>query len=73
MFCLINIFDAQIWKTLETTEKTLVDVIQVGDYDITKYFNTEEPAPPKSPHEQAKVRTDRLETESYYLEVRIVP
>ena len=44
-------------------------MIQVGDYDITKYFNTEEPAPPKSPHEQAKVRADRLETESYYLEV----
>ncbi|RUS79935.1 hypothetical protein EGW08_012279, partial [Elysia chlorotica] len=63
----LKVENDEIWKTLETTEKTLVDVIQVGDYDITKYFNTEEPAPPKSPHEQAKVRADRLETESYYL------
>ncbi|GFO43846.1 slit-robo rho GTPase-activating protein 1, partial [Plakobranchus ocellatus] len=63
----LKVENDEIWKTLETTEKTLVDVIQVGDYDITKYF-AEEPTPPKSPHEQAKVRADRLETESYYLE-----
>lgn len=46
----------------------LVDMIQIKDYDITRYF-VEEPAPPRSPHEAAKHRSDRIETESYYLEV----
>ena len=58
----------QIWKSLETTEKTLVDMIQVKDYDITRYF-VDEGVPPRSPHEAAKHRSDRLETETYYLEV----
>ena len=61
----------QIWKSLETTEKTLVDMIQVKDYDITRYF-MDESVPPRSPHEAAKHRADRLETETYYLEVRSV-
>ncbi|XP_059167757.1 SLIT-ROBO Rho GTPase-activating protein 1-like isoform X4 [Physella acuta] len=63
----LKVENDEIWKTLETTEKTLVDAIQVRDYDITKYFE-DESAPPRSPHEQAKLRADRLETESYYLE-----
>lgn len=58
----------QIWKTLETTEKTLIEAIQVKDYDVSKFF-TDESSMPKSPHEHAKYKTGRLETETYYLEV----
>ncbi|KAH9512475.1 SLIT-ROBO Rho GTPase-activating protein 3 [Bulinus truncatus] len=63
----LKVENDEIWKTLETTEKTLVEAIQVRDYDVTKYF-ADESAPPKSPHEHSKLRADRLETESYYLE-----
>ncbi|XP_041347523.1 SLIT-ROBO Rho GTPase-activating protein 1-like isoform X3 [Gigantopelta aegis] len=62
----LKVENDEIWKTLETTEKTLVDMIQVKDYDVSKYFQDENPVP-KSPHEAAKQRSDRLETESYYL------
>ncbi|XP_025107166.1 SLIT-ROBO Rho GTPase-activating protein 3-like isoform X1 [Pomacea canaliculata] len=63
----LKVENDEVWKTLETTEKMLVDMIQIKDYDITRYF-VEEPAPPRSPHEAAKHRSDRIETESYYLE-----
>lgn len=63
----LKVENDEIWKTLETTEKTLVDMIQVKDYDITKYF-VEDTVPPRSPHEAAKYRSDRMETETYYLE-----
>ncbi|XP_013083230.2 SLIT-ROBO Rho GTPase-activating protein 1-like isoform X3 [Biomphalaria glabrata] len=63
----LKVENDEIWKTLETTEKTLVEAIQVGDYEINKFF-ADEAAPPKSPHEHSKLRSDRLETESYYLE-----
>ncbi|XP_048257474.1 SLIT-ROBO Rho GTPase-activating protein 1-like isoform X4 [Haliotis rufescens] len=56
----------EIWKTLETTERALVDLIQVKDYDVSKFFRDENP-PPKSPHEDAKYRNDRQETEIFYL------
>ncbi|CAG5119867.1 unnamed protein product [Candidula unifasciata] len=57
----------EIWKTLETTERTLVDTVQVKDYDVTKFF-ADESAPPRSPQEMLKHKAERLETESYYLE-----
>ncbi|BFZ08300.1 hypothetical protein BsWGS_11339 [Bradybaena similaris] len=63
----LRVENDEIWKTLEMTEKTLVEAIQVKDYDVTKFF-TDETSIPKSPHEHAKYRTDRLETESFYLE-----
>lgn len=43
-------------------------MIQARDFDITKFFQ-DEAAPPRSPHEAAKYRADRMETETYYLEV----
>ncbi|BFZ10566.1 hypothetical protein BsWGS_13608 [Bradybaena similaris] len=57
----------EIWKTLETTERTLVDTVQVKDYDVSKFF-ADETAPPRSPQEILKHKAERLETESYYLE-----
>uniref|UniRef100_A0A0B7A370 SLIT-ROBO Rho GTPase-activating protein 1 n=1 Tax=Arion vulgaris TaxID=1028688 RepID=A0A0B7A370_9EUPU len=63
----LKVENDEIWKTLETTEKTLVESIQVKDYDVTKFF-TDEVTIPKSPHEHAKYKTDRLDTETFYLE-----
>ena len=50
------------------TEKTLVDAIQVRDYDVTRFFADDYNNPPRSPHEAAKQRSDKMETETFYLE-----
>ncbi|KAL5014667.1 hypothetical protein ScPMuIL_008937 [Solemya velum] len=57
----------ETWKTLETTEKSLNEMITKKDYDVSHLF-LEENHPPKSPHEAAKRRSDRLEVETYYLD-----
>ncbi|CAE1309390.1 SRGAP [Acanthosepion pharaonis] len=63
----VHLQNDEIWKTLEAAEKTLMEMITVNDHDVTLLFLSENPPPPKSPHEAAKRRADRLETESYYL------
>ncbi|ESO99728.1 hypothetical protein LOTGIDRAFT_141691, partial [Lottia gigantea] len=62
----LKVENDEIWKTLELTEKALVDASQDKDYDITKCFIEDNP-PVKSPQESAKQKADMLETESYYL------
>ena len=57
-----------MWKTLETADKSLLDMINQKDYNVTELFQ-EEKHPPKSPHEYVKRRSDRLETEAYYVQV----
>ncbi|XP_071121830.1 SLIT-ROBO Rho GTPase-activating protein 3-like isoform X3 [Mytilus edulis] len=57
----------EVWKTLEETEKSLNDKINIKDYDVSTFF-LEENHPPKSPHEAAKRRGDRIELEGFYLE-----
>ncbi|XP_069141663.1 SLIT-ROBO Rho GTPase-activating protein 1-like isoform X3 [Argopecten irradians] len=57
----------ETWKTLEATEKSLNDKINVADYDVSSFF-VDENQPPRSPHEAAKLRGDRLEVEGFYLE-----
>ena len=59
----------EVWKTLETAEKSLMIMINQKDYDVGELF-TEDQRPPKSPHEHAKKRSDRLETEAFYLKVK---
>ena len=56
----------QTWKTLETTDSALLETIAREDYDVSPYF-LEEQTVPKSPLD--KQRTDRLETEKFYLTV----
>ena len=58
----------QLWKTLETAEKSLLDMINQKDYDLTTLFNEDRP-PPRSPIEHAKKRSDRMETEAFYIQV----
>nr|XP_011416165.2 SLIT-ROBO Rho GTPase-activating protein 1 isoform X6 [Crassostrea gigas] len=56
----------ETWKTMEATEKALNDMITIRNYDVTTFFQEENP-PPKSPHEAAKQRGEWLEMEAYYL------
>ena len=59
-----------MWKTLEETEKSLNEKINMKDYDVSGFF-LEENHPPRSPHEAAKRRGDRIELEGFYLDVSI--
>lgn len=54
---------------METAENTLMDMINVRDYEVSNFFRDDN-IPPKSPHEAAKKRSDKMETESFYLSVR---
>ncbi|XP_060578641.1 SLIT-ROBO Rho GTPase-activating protein 1-like [Ruditapes philippinarum] len=56
----------ETWKSLEATEKSLTELINRKDIDVTSLF-TDENTPPRSPHESDKKRAQRLETEGYYL------
>lgn len=60
----------ETWKTMEATEKALNDMITIRNYDVTTFFQEENP-PPKSPHEVAKQRGEWLEMEAYYLAVSL--
>lgn len=57
---------------MEATEKALNDMITGRNYDVTTFFQDENPAP-KSPHEAAKQRNEWLEMEAYYLKVSLSP
>jgi len=60
----------QTWKSLEATERSLTELINRKDTDVTSLF-ADENTPPRSPHETDKKKTQRLETEGYYLSVRL--
>ena len=62
---------SQVWKTLKTAETSLMDMINQKDYDVSAKFQDDN-QPPKSPHEYVKKRSDRLETEAYYITVRLL-
>ena len=64
----LKVENDEVWKTLETAEKSLLDMINQKDFDVTSLFQ-EERGPPKSPHEYMRVRSGRLETEAFYLDV----
>ncbi|GAB6028144.1 Rho GTPase activating protein 4 [Chamberlinius hualienensis] len=60
----------EIWKTLETAEKSLMDMINVKDYDCSLLFDEElsNKNGQKLPETiTLKLRADRQETEDFYL------
>ncbi|KAK7080089.1 SLIT-ROBO Rho GTPase-activating protein 1, partial [Halocaridina rubra] len=58
----------ETWKTIETAEKTLMEMINTRDYDVAHYF-AEEPRPDNKQPESMliKMKADRQETEDFYL------
>ena len=60
----------ETWKTIETAEKTLMDMINTRDYDVAHYF-VDDPRPEsKQPEAMVlKLRADHQETEEFYLSV----
>jgi len=61
----------EVWKTLETAETTLLEMLNAKDYDCSHYFG-ENAIPATKPPETVsiKLRADRQETEEFYLSVR---
>lgn len=60
----------EIWKTMETAELTLLEMLNAKDYDCSGYFG-ENALPVNKPLETVsiKLRADRQETEEFYLTV----
>nr|CAD7261283.1 unnamed protein product [Timema shepardi] len=58
----------EVWKTLETAETTLLDMLNAKDYDCSMYFG-DTALPSNKPPETVsiKLRADRQETEEFYL------
>ncbi|EEB12153.1 SLIT-ROBO Rho GTPase-activating protein, putative [Pediculus humanus corporis] len=58
----------EVWKTLETAETTLLEMLNAKDYDCSEYFG-ENAVPASKPPETVyiKLRADRQETEEFYL------
>lgn len=62
----------EVWKTLATAEKTLLEMLTANDYDCSNYFG-EKAIPTSKPPEtiSIKLRADKHETEEFYLTVSI--
>lgn len=60
----------EVWKTLETAETTLLEMLNAKDYDCSGYFG-DNAVPASKPPETVsiKLRADRQETEEFYLTV----
>ncbi|XP_012261034.1 SLIT-ROBO Rho GTPase-activating protein 1-like isoform X2 [Athalia rosae] len=58
----------EVWKTLETAEASLLEMLTAKDYDCSRYFG-DNAVPTSRPPEtlQIKLRADRQETEEFYL------
>lgn len=63
----------ETWKTIETAEKTLMEMINQRDYDCAHYF-VDEPRPDNKQPESMliKMKADRQETEDFYLSVSFI-
>lgn len=63
----------EVWKTLETAEASLLEMLTAKDYDCSRYFG-ENAVPTSRPPEtlQIKLRADRQETEEFYLTVNFM-
>ncbi|XP_011305833.1 SLIT-ROBO Rho GTPase-activating protein 1-like isoform X2 [Fopius arisanus] len=58
----------EVWKTLETAEASLLEMLTAKDYDCTRYFGDNSVPTSKPPETvQIKLRADRQETEDFYL------
>ncbi|KAL1492781.1 hypothetical protein ABEB36_010977 [Hypothenemus hampei] len=58
----------EVWKTLETAESTLLEMLSAKDYDCSGYFGDNAQPLSKPPESVSiKARADRQETEEFYL------
>lgn len=62
----------QLWKTLETTDSALLERLTATDFDITSLFqSTTDKEQTKTVVDLEKSKSERLETEQFYLNVSV--
>jgi len=60
----------EIWKSMESAEKTLGDIVAANDYDTTRYFVEEDRAALKDNESTLqRQKADRREIEDFYMSV----
>ncbi|XP_059099709.1 SLIT-ROBO Rho GTPase-activating protein 1-like isoform X3 [Tigriopus californicus] len=65
---LIKAESEEIWKSMDSAEKTLSDIVGCKDYDTTRFFVEEDRASLRiSDSIVMKQKADRLETEDFYI------
>ncbi|XP_049541574.1 SLIT-ROBO Rho GTPase-activating protein 1-like isoform X1 [Anopheles darlingi] len=57
----------EIWKTLETAEINLLDILNTKDYDCTAAFGEGAVSFPKPENGSVKLRSDKNEIEEFYI------
>ncbi|XP_035784837.1 SLIT-ROBO Rho GTPase-activating protein 1-like isoform X2 [Anopheles albimanus] len=57
----------EIWKTLETAEINLLDILNTKDYDCTAAFGEGAVSFPKTENGSVKLRSDKNEIEEFYI------
>ncbi|CAB4062399.1 SRGAP [Lepeophtheirus salmonis] len=58
----------EIWKSMETAEKTLSDMVSCNDYDTTRFFVEEDKSNCRdSESVVSKIKSDRQEIENFYM------
>lgn len=62
---------SQLWKTLETTDNALLERLMATDIDIESLFETPDKEQVKPLIDADKHKSERLETERFYLNVSI--
>jgi SLIT-ROBO Rho GTPase activating protein len=60
----------EIWKSMETVEKSLSDMVACNDYDTTRFFVEEDRSSLRESESiMLKQKSDRKETEDFYMMV----
>ena len=63
----------EIWKSMESAEKTLSEMVSATDYDTTRFFIEEDRSAQREPEAIVqKLKADRQEIEDFYTAVSIL-
>lgn len=61
----------ELWKTLETAENSLLEMITAKDYDTCSFFIERGNRAERSESGRDKMRSDKQETDEFHLNVSV--
>jgi len=61
----------QLWKTLDTTDRAMLERLTSSDVDVPSLFHVDRETP-KPMSDVEKLKLERLETETFYLNVSTI-
>ena len=69
----LKVDSEEIWKSMESAEKTLSEMVSATDYDTTRFFIEEDRSAQREPEAIVqKLKADRQEIEDFYTTVSIL-